>query len=438
MTHPTVESGSLDDQRPVADLSIVIPCFDDARSLEHLLPRLHEVLERSRIGASIVAVGSTDAVVVVAERGGAMAVRHDDNGYGSAIRAGFDRVTSDFVLTIDVDAAHAAALVNYLYQARHDAEIVIASRYVPQGFAAMPFTRRVLSSWLNRAFRRLLDLPFRDLSSGYRLYNRRAIAGLRVRNSTHAFLQEVLIKAYCQGYAIKEIPMHYVATAPSAGNRRLRQLGIDYVRTLREMWRLRNGTESADYDTRAFFSRIPLQRYWQRKRYAIITGYVGTAARVLDAGCGSTQMLNGMPQTIGMDPQMRKLRFMRIRGRRLVNGSTFALPFKDGSFDVVISSQVIEHLPEDDRIFCELVRCIRPGGTLVLGTVDYGGWQWPLIEWAYGIAKPTGYADEHITHYTRKTLFDRLERMGLRVEDHRYILGGEIIIKASKPVGADV
>ena len=69
----------------------------------------------------------------------------------------------------------------------------------------------------------------------------------------------------------------------------------------------------------------------------------------------------------------------------------------------------------------------------MLGTVDYGGWQWPLIEWAYSVAKPTGYADEHITHYTRATLFSRLRGLGLVVEDHQYILGGEIIIRARKP-----
>jgi SAM-dependent methyltransferase len=416
------------------DLSIVIPCAGDAGGLTRLLPRVQQTLDRAGICAEILVVGSTDAVMDAATRGGATAVRQAGDGYGSAVRAGLERATADYVVTMDADSAHPLALLPYLYQARHEADVVIASRYVRHGFAAMPLVRRVLSRWLNRAFRRMLDLPFHDLSSGYRLYNRRAIASLKIVNSTHAFLQETLIKAYCQGYAVKEIPMHY--RADSSGERRLSQLGVDYLRTARAMWRLRNSTESSDYDTRAFYSRIPLQRYWQRKRYAIITGFVGHAGRVLDAGCGSTQMLNGMPQTIGMDPLMRKLRFMRLRGRRLVNGSTFALPFQDGAFDVVISSQVIEHLPEDDVIFSELVRCVRPGGTLVLGTVDYGGWQWPLIEWAYSVAKPTGYADEHITHYTRTTLFERLRRMGLSVEDHQYILGGEIIIKATKPADA--
>jgi len=341
-------------------------------------------------------------------------------------------VDTEYIVTLDGDLSHPPALLNYLYRARKDADILIASRYVRGGYARMPWPRNVLSRLLNRTFRHLMDLPFHDLSSGYRLYRRQAVAGLKLEMSSYAILQEILIKAYCEGYTVKEIPMHYSSPTHGQGHALRWRLGVDYLTTFGAMWRLRNSTESCDYDARAFFSRIPLQRYWQRRRYSIIIGYIGQSLRVLDAGCGSTQMLNGMPQVVGMDPQLRKLRFMQAPGRRLVNGSTFALPFKSGSFDVVISSQVIEHLPEDQRIFDELVRCLRPGGTLVLGTVDYGRWQWPLIERAYGLAKPTGYADEHITHYTRASLFERLEKMGVKIEECRYILGGEIIIKARR------
>ncbi len=45
------------------------------------------------------------------------------------------------------------------------------------------------------------------------------------------------------------------------------KLGADYLGTFRKMWRLRNSVDSCDYDTRAFYSKIPLQRYWQRRRY---------------------------------------------------------------------------------------------------------------------------------------------------------------------------
>jgi SAM-dependent methyltransferase len=301
----------------------------------------------------------------------------------------------------------------------------------------MPLWRQVLSRALNRTFRGMLDLPFHDLSSSYRLYHRSLVAAISPVMSTDAALQEVLIKSFCEGYSVIEIPMHYVASAGSSRRdlRRLVELGVEYIRTLGAMWILRNSVASADYDTRAFFSRIPFQRWWQRRRYSILSEYIGHAGRVLDAGCGSTQLMNRFPQTVGMDYSLRKLRFLRRPGRRLVNASTFELPFRTEAFDVVISSQVIEHLRDDPRIFDELVRCIVPGGTLVLGTVDYGRWQWPLIERLYGLLKPTGYAQEHITHFTKDSLVRRLGRLGLTVERIRYICGGEIIIRATKPSG---
>ena len=419
----------------MSEVAIAIPCLNEARNLESLLPQIQKVIAHFKIPAQVVVVdgGSVDDTVQVAERFGATVLHQRGVGYGAAIGSALKDIECEYVITMDGDCSHPPVMLHYLYRERHAAEIVIASRYVPQGYADMPRWRRVLSGLLNKSFGVMLGLPVLDLSSGYRLYRRDAVQKLDLQMQTFAVLQEALIKSYCEGYAIKEIPMHFSPGVHGRNHAKLVRLGRDYLRTFRAMWRLRNSVDSCDYDTRAFYSKIPLQRYWQRRRYAIITRYIDGALRVLDAGCGSTQIMNGAPQVVGLDPQMRKLRFMRSSGRRLVNGSTFGLPFATGAFDVVISSQVIEHLPEDDTIFSELVRCLAPGGLLILGTVDYGGWQWPLIEWAYDLAKPTGYVREHITHYTRRSLFDRLTKMGLTVEDHQYILGGEIIIAARKP-----
>jgi dolichol-phosphate mannosyltransferase len=422
----------------MSELAIVIPCLNQQASLEILLPAVQRVVRHFRMPADVVIVdgGSTDGTIALAKNLNVPVIRQRGPGYGGALRTAIADVDADYIITLEADGSHPPVLLNCLYQARHSAAVVIASRYVAQGFARMPQPRRLLSLALNAAFGVLLDLPIHDLSSGYRLYNRMAVASLDLEVSSYAILQEILIKTYCEGYRILEVPMHYSQDAPGRNQARLWRLGVDYVRTFRAMWRLRNSTDSGDYDTRAFSSRIPLQRWWQRRRYSILLDYIGDRLRVLDAGCGSTQLLNGAPQIIGLDPQMRKLRFVRAPGRRLVNGSTDALPFANESFEVVISSQVIEHLPADDRIFHELVRCLTPGGFLVVGTVDYGAWQWPLIERIYAFVKPTGYADEHITHYTRRSLLDRLKGMGLDIQEVRSILGGEIIVKARKPEGA--
>lgn len=52
----------------------------------------------------------------------------------------------------------------------------------------------------------------------------------------------------------------------------------------------------------------------------------------------------------------------------------------------------------------------------------------------YGPFKPTGYAQEHITHYTTASLVQRLTRLGLTIDQIRHIGRGEIVIKAPKPV----
>ena len=415
-------------------LGVVVPCRDQVADLAALLPNLKSVVDGLRVEAGIFVVddGRVPAIAALAQRHGVVRLQQQAPGYGGALRTAFDLVDAEFIITLEADGAHPTALLPYLFRLRDRADIVIASRYVRQGYAPMPLMRGLGSRLLNALFGSALGLPVKDLSSGSRLYRRVAVQRLKIETGSYAVLQETLIKAYCEGYAIVEVPMHYVPGAHSGSWRARAKLGTDYLGTFRKMWRLRNSVDSCDYDTRAFYSKIPLQRYWQRRRYRIITSYIGDARLVLDAGCGSTQIMNGRPQVIGIDPQRRKLRFMRAPGRRLLNASTFALPFTDASFDVVVSSQVIEHLPEDPIIFDELIRCLKPGGILVLGTVDYGGWQWPLIERAYGLAKPTGYADEHITHYTRASLFAMLQRRGLTILEHQYILGGEIIIKARK------
>ena len=215
------------------------------------------------------------------------------------------------------------------------------------------------------------------------------------------------------------------------------ELSGDYVRTVGRMAALRNSVKAADYDNRAFDSWIPLQRYWQRARFRIIRGMVDEAERILDIGCGSSRIVQSLPHAVGMDMQIRKLRWLRAPGRQLVQGSMNELPFADGSFDAVISSEVIEHIPRSDVDLSEMVRVLRPGGVLVLGTPDYGRWIWRTLENIYKKVFPQGYATEHINPYTRTELRRQLEALGLVVLDLQYVGASEMIFKARKPVAVE-
>jgi dolichol-phosphate mannosyltransferase len=416
-------------------LSVVVPVWNGEHSLGRLLPRLQAVLESAITGPTeiVVVLPTNDPVASMVEQAGGTVVGVSGQGYGYALNAGLAAARGRWVVTMDADFSHSPEFIRTLWLRRREADVLIASRYVPGAYAAMPLSRRILSRALNRLYRTALALPHRDLSSGFRMYRRAVLEDI---GTVHAdgldSLQEVLVKAYSQGWKIREVPLFYRQPRMWTSGR-LAELGLGYLRTLGQLMALRNSVKAADYDHRAFDSWIPLQRYWQRARFRVIRGMVDGATQILDIGCGSSRILQSLPQAVGLDMQIRKLRWLRAPGRQLVQGSLSELPFGDQSFDAVICSEVIEHIARQDVDLTDMVRVLRPGGTLVLGTPDYGKWTWRALEGLYKKVFPQGYATEHINPYTRRELRQEIERLGLVVMDLQYVGGSEMIFKAVRP-----
>jgi ubiquinone/menaquinone biosynthesis C-methylase UbiE len=309
---------------------------------------------------------------------------------------------------------------------------VIASRYVPGGKADMGGIRRLLSHILNITYGRVLSLAVKDLSSGFRLYRRNVLQGIPLHSRDFDVLQEILIRIQSEGWRVQEVPFHYMSRGSGKSHARLLKFGWAYLKTLLRMWQLRNSVSAADYDYRAFDSPIWLQRYWQRKRHQIVLGFVRDQRAVLDVGCGTSRIIIDLPDAVGLDILYSKLRWLRTRHPRVLQATCDILPFADGSFDAVINSEVIEHVPDNAAILAEMHRVLRPGGTLVLGTPDYARWLWPVLEWIYGKVAPGAYAHEHITRFTRRRLHQRLVESGFDVLDCQYVGYCEMIFKARK------
>jgi dolichol-phosphate mannosyltransferase len=420
------------------DISIILPVVNESDNLRVLIPRLGTLMRRQRLEFEILVIdgGSRDATRETAEGLGARVIPERRRGYAGALETGFAEARGDYVLTLDADMSHEPAFVAKMWRARDRADIVIASRYTHGGVSYTDFVRDFLSRGLNLAMRRTLSMPVRDMSSGFRLYRREALAGLTIESRNFEVLEEVLVKAYAQGYSVYEVPFTYFPREAGQSHARLVRFGLDLTRAAMRLWKLRNSVASADYDARAFYSIIPLQRYWQRKRHRITTQWARGAERVLDAGCGSSMIIQSLNYAIGMDYSMGKVRYLRRFGIPVVRGSAFTLPFRDHAFDCVISSQVIEHIPYEVGLFTELHRVLAPGGTLIIGTPDYATLGWRIIEPLYGFFAPGGYRDEHITHYTRESLTRIVTRNGFVHEATAYIVRSELIMRFRKGVGA--
>jgi dolichol-phosphate mannosyltransferase len=416
------------------DLTVLVPVLKERENVVRLLPRLRRVLDQLACTSEVLLVdgGSRDGTVEAARSLGARVLAQRAPGYGGALREGFAAAAGRYVLTLDADLSHDPDFIVKLWRARHTGDVVIASRYVTGGVAYMPWHRLVLSRVLNRFLAVGLSLPVHDLSSGFRLYQASVLAGLSLEGRNFDVLEEILVKAYAAGWRVVELPFTYYPRDSGSSHARIVRFGLSLLGAFFRLWRLRSSIESADYDERAFYSRIPLQRYWQRRRHRIITGFARARGRTLDVGCGSSVILQSLNNAIGLDVRANKLRYMRRYGVPLVQGSVVALPFTEESFDCVVCSQVIEHVPADPAIFSELTRVLRPGGLLVLGTPDYATIGWRVIEPLYGALAPGGYRDEHITHYTGASLRELARRHDLEITAHAYVFRSELILAMRK------
>jgi dolichol-phosphate mannosyltransferase len=416
------------------DISVILPVVNERENLEILIPRIKASLEREKLSYEIVVVdgNSTDGTREAAQALGARVVAERRRGFAGALETGFAEAVGDYVLTLDADMSHDPDFIDKMWQARTRGNIVVASRYTRGGVTYSSFIRTSSSWFLNVVLRRMLSMPVLDMSSGYRLYRRDAVQGLKLESRNFEAQEEILVRAYVRGFSVVEVPFVYFPRGEGRSHAKLFSFGLDIARSALKLWKLRNSLASADYDERGFYSIIPIQRYWHRSRHHIFVMWARGAGRILDAGCGSSLTVQSLNNVVGMDLNEGKLRFLRRYGMPLVRGSAFALPFLDQSFDCLVSQEVIEHLPYDEVIFSEMRRVLKPGGRLILGTPDYDKWLWRTIEPIYGFLMPGGYKDEHITHYTHAQLTEILTRYGFVIEEVAYVGRCDLFMRCHK------
>jgi len=150
-----------------------------------------------------------------------------------------------------------------------------------------------------------------------------------------------------------------------------------------------NGTCIGAGGLRAFYEdpAVPVSSGMDRARRQarMLTGILRTApgpAVIVDIGCGDglatevAAQLNPGHQFVGVDWSADALRQARARGLGLIRAGVeeSGLPLVSGSADVVIMSEVIEHLVDTDSALDEAFRILKPGGSLLLSTPNLAAW----------------------------------------------------------------
>lgn len=204
----------------------IIPTYNEALNIEDLL---REILRQDpEIEVVVVDDNSPDGTAAIVKKLQQedqrvhLVVREKEKGRGTAGIRGFKYALehrADLVIEMDADFSHSPTYIPYFLKQMADCDLLIASRLIlGGGERGRHFLRKWITRLANFYIRLVLGLPFRDCTSGYRIFRRQVLEGINLEeifSTGPSVVEEVLYKAYRRGFKIKEVP--YILEERKAG-----------------------------------------------------------------------------------------------------------------------------------------------------------------------------------------------------------------------------
>jgi len=192
--------------------------------------------------------------------------------------------------------------------------------------------------------------------------------------------------------------------------------------------------------------RFP-QSVYHRAKHALVRdlfAWATPSGRVLDAACGVGNITGKYAvnhQLVGIDEQADAIRICQrnYRGRYL-QGTIYQLPFRNESFGLILFLDAIEHFTDPVRALRELSRVLRPGGRILICTINYANPLWFILEntWHRLFAGTcrTYSPEVHPTRYHQRLLRQHCQGLFREVRFERRILMMELFYIGEKPAGS--
>ena len=220
-------------------LSIVIPCYNEVKTLKNCVERVLELADESLLlEIIIVDDGSNDGSLLIAQElinkfPEILVLHHEKNrGKGAALRTGFQRATGDFVAVQDADLEYNPKDLKRLIVPliNDEAEVILGSRFLSPG------AHRVLYFWhfLGNLFLTLVsnmftDLNLTDMETCYKVFRREVIQSIHIEEDRFGFEPEIVAKVAHMRLRIFEIGISYHGRTYLEG----KKIGLkDGIRTL--------------------------------------------------------------------------------------------------------------------------------------------------------------------------------------------------------------
>lgn len=195
----------------VVELSIVMPCLNEAETIEQCVRKARRFLDDHGVRGEIVIGdnGSTDGSQQMATRLGARVVDVSVRGYGAAVAFAAQSARGRYVVMGDADDSYDfSALAPFLEKLREGYDLVMGNRFLGGiRTGAMPWKNRYIGNPILSAIGRLFfRCPARDFHCGLRAFSAEAFRKMSLCTTGMEFASEMVIRATLLGMRIAEVP----------------------------------------------------------------------------------------------------------------------------------------------------------------------------------------------------------------------------------------
>jgi glycosyltransferase involved in cell wall biosynthesis len=197
------------------ELTILMPCLNEAETLAQCVEKARLGLERSGLPGEILVAdnGSTDGSQAIAEKLGARVVAVPEKGYGSALRGGVRAARGRWIIMGDADASYDFSdLGGFVKNFQEGNELVMGCRLPVGGGTILPGAMPWKNRWIGNPIlsfigRLFFKCPAHDFHSGLRGFTREAFEKMDLKTTGMEFASEMVIKSTLKGLKISEVPV---------------------------------------------------------------------------------------------------------------------------------------------------------------------------------------------------------------------------------------
>jgi glycosyltransferase involved in cell wall biosynthesis len=222
---------------PQPEVSVVLPCLDEADTVATCVEKAWRALRESGIDGEVLVAdnGSRDGSPELAAAAGARVVHVAERGYGHALAAGIAAARGRWVLMGDADDSYDfGELPAFVAKLREGFELVQGCRLPSGGGTILPGAMPPAHRWIGNPFfsllaRRCFGAPVRDVYCGLRAFERELVLRLGQRCTGMEFATEMILLASRAGARMGEVA---ITLHPDG-----RRAHPPHLRTLRDGWR---------------------------------------------------------------------------------------------------------------------------------------------------------------------------------------------------------